>query len=135
MINYKKAQKKDKPLLIKYKLLTITPYLKDNNAKLKAIAWVSDFITNNYAYFTLIYSYFKIIGCYAIINGKLDTIYLTEKYRNKGIATQILKQESISQVEIKKENQKILSFFLKNHFQPIETNQDNIILRRNNENE
>ena len=116
MIIYKKAQKKDLPLLIEHKLKTISPYLKTNEEKLKAIAYVNEFIKNNFDKFIIIYYFFKKIGSFLILDNELDTIYIIKKYRNKGIGSKILKKEKINKIKVKKENIKAIKFYEKNGF-------------------
>ena len=87
MIRYRKARKKDLPLLIEYKLLTITPYIKNKEEQLKVISYVSTFLKENYEKANLIIHNFKIIGCYLIIKQKLDTLYIMDVYQNKKISS------------------------------------------------
>ena len=130
MIIYKKAQKKDLPLLIEHKLKTISPYLKTNEEKLKAIAYVNEFIKNNFDKFTIIYYFFKKIGSFLILDNELDTIYIIKKYRNKGIGSKILKKEKINKIKVKKENIKAIKFYEKNGFMKKNEQEDCIILER-----
>ena len=120
MIIYKKAQKKDLPLLIEHKLKTISPYLGGGGEKLKAIAYVNGFIKNNFDKFIIIYYFFKKIGSFLILDNELDTIYIIKKYRNKGIGSKILKKENI----------KALKFYEKNGFMKKNEQEDCIILER-----
>ena len=62
MIRFKKAKKKDKPMLINAKLLTLIPYIKDNSEQLKAIAYVNDLVLKHVDEFMVIYSFIKPIG-------------------------------------------------------------------------
>lgn len=132
MISYKKANKKDLPMLIKYKLLTIVPYIEDDSEKLKSIAYVNNFVSQNYKNFILVYYFFKQIGIYYINNNELDTLYIKEKFRNKGLGTKVLNKikKDINTVKLKKNNQKALNFYIKNGFFKTESYQDNIILRK-----
>lgn len=130
MIIYKKAQKKDLPLLIEHKLKTISPYLKTNEEKLKAIAYVNEFIKNNFDKFIIIYYFFKKIGSFLILDNELDTIYIIKKYRNKGIGSKILKKEKINKIKVKKENIKAIKFYEKNGFMKKNEQEDCIILER-----
>lgn len=130
MISYKKARKKDIPLLIEYKLQTIIPYLKTNEEKLKVIAYVNEFIRNNFNKFIIIHYYFKKVGCFLIIDNELDTLYIIDKYRNKGIGSKILKKEKIDKIKVKKENEKAIQFYDKNGFSKKEVKEDYIILRK-----
>ena len=130
MIIYKKAQKKDLPLLIEHKLKTISPYLKTNEEKLKAIAYVNEFIKNNFDKFIIIYYFFKKIGSFLILDNELDTIYIIKKYRNKGIGSKILKKEKIDKIKVKKENIKAIKFYEKNGFMKKNEQEDCIILER-----
>ena len=130
MIIYKKAQKKDLPLLIEHKLKTISPYLKTNEEKLKAIAYVNGFIKNNFDKFIIIYYFFKKIGSFLILDNELDTIYIIKKYRNKGIGSKILKKAKINKIKVKKENIKAIKFYEKNGFMKKNEQEDCIILER-----
>lgn len=130
MIIYKKAKKKDLPMLIEYKLQTITPYLKTSEEKLKVIAYVSEFVRNNFDKFMIIHYYFKKIGCFLIIDNELDTLYIIEKYRNRKIGSKILKKEKIDKIKVKKKNEKAIKFYEKNGFSKKEEKEDYIILER-----
>ena len=130
MIIYKKAQKKDLPLLIEHKLKTISPYLKTNEEKLKAIAYVNEFIKNNFDKFIIIYYFFKKIGSFLILDNELDTIYIIKKYRNKGIGSKIIKKAKINKIKVKKENIKAIKFYEKNGFMKKNEQEDCIILER-----
>ena len=130
MIIYKKAQKKDLPLLIEHKLKTISPYLKTNEEKLKAIAYVNEFIKNNLKKFIIIYYFYKKIGSFLILDNELDTIYIIKKYRNKGIGSKILKKAKINKIKVKKENIKAIKFYEKNGFMKKNEQEDCIILER-----
>ena len=130
MITYKKASKKDLPMLIEYKLQTITPYLKTSEEKLKVIAYVSEFVRNNFDKFMIIHYYFKKIGCFLIIDNELDTLYIIDKYRNRKIGSKILKKEKIDKIKVKKKNEKAIKFYEKNGFSKKEEKEDYIILER-----
>ena len=130
MIIYKKAKKKDLPMLIEYKLQTITPYLKTSEEKLKVIAYVSEFVRNNFDKFMIIHYYFKKIGCFLIIDNELDTLYIIDKYRNRKIGSKILKKEKIDKIKVKKKNEKTIKFYEKNGFSKKEEKEDYIILER-----
>mgnify|MGYP005775617855 CR=1 FL=1 len=130
MIIYKKAKKKDLPMLIEYKLQTITPYLKTSEEKLKVIAYVSEFVRNNFDKFMIIHYYFKKIGCFLIIDNELDTLYIIDKYRNRKIGSKILKKEKIDKIKVKKKNEKAIKFYEKNGFSKKEEKEDYIILER-----
>lgn len=131
MIRYKKARKKDLPLLIEYKLLTINPYLKEDKDKLKTIADVSKFIKENYNKGIIIYHNFKAIGCYIIIDKELNTLYIKDAYQNKLIGSKILKKEknNIDKIKVKKENKCAINFYKKKGFTK-EANHDGYIILR-----
>ena len=137
MIRYKNAKKENKPMLIEMKLSTIIPYIKDDKQKLKIIAYVNNLISSNYQDFTLIYSYFKLVGIYLIKDKELDTLYIEEKYRNKGIGSKVIKdlKEKIERIKVRKENNKAISFYEKNGFNQKEIKEDYIILRKDERNE
>lgn len=132
MIRYRKARKKDLPLLIEYKLLTITPYIKNKEEQLKVISYVSTFLKENYEKANLIIHNFKIIGCYLIIKQKLDTLYIMDAYQNKKIGSKIIRKEkeNIKEVKVRKENKKAINFYKKNGFAKEEKQNDYMILRK-----
>ena len=132
MISYKKARKKDIPLLIEYKLLTITPYIENKEEQLKVISYVSTFLKENYEKANLIIHNFKIIGCYLIIKQKLDTLYIIDAYQNKKIGSKIIRKEkeNIKEVKVRKENKKAINFYKKNGFTKEEKQNDYMILRK-----
>lgn len=132
MIRYKISKLKDKPLLIKYKLLTIIPYIEDSTLKLKAIAYTNNYISNNYNNFYKIYYYFKLIGIYHIKDKQLDTLYIVDKYQNKGFGTKILNnlKDNINTIKVKKANKKAINFYQKNGFSKVKIDNDIIILRK-----
>ena len=137
MIRYRKARKKDLPLLIEYKLLTITPYIKNKEEQLKVISYVSTFLKENYEKANLIIHNFKIIGCYLIIKQKLDTLYIMDVYQNKKIGSKIIRKEkeNIKEVKVRKENKKAINFYKKNGFTKEEKQNDYMILRKGWEHE
>lgn len=132
MIRYRKARKKDLPLLIEYKLLTITPYIKNKEEQLKVISYVSTFLKENYEKANLIIHNFKIIGCYLIIKQKLDTLYIMDVYQNKKIGSKIIRKEkeNVKEVKVRKENKKAINFYKKNGFTKEEKQNDYMILRK-----
>ena len=132
MIRYRKARKKELPLLIEYKLLTITPYIKNKVGQLKVISYVSTFLKENYEKANLIIHNFKIIGCYLIIKQKLDTLYIMDVYQNKKIGSKIIRKEkeNIKEVKVRKENKKAINFYKKNGFTKEEKQNDYMILRK-----
>ena len=132
MIRYRKARKKDLPLLIEYKLLTITPYIENKEEQLKVISYVSTFLKENYEKANLIIHNFKIIGCYLIIKQKLDTLYIMDAYQNKKIGSKIIRKEkeNIKEVKVRKENKKAINFYKKNGFTKEEKQNDYMILRK-----
>ena len=132
MIRYRKARKKDLPLLIEYKLLTITPYIENKEEQLKVISYVSTFLKENYEKANLIIHNFKIIGCYLIIKQKLDTLYIMDAYQNKKIGSKIIRKEkeNIKEVKVRKENKKAINFYKKNGFTKEEKQNDYLILRK-----
>lgn len=118
MIRFKKAKKKDKPMLINAKLLTLIPYIKDNSEQLKAIAYVNDLVLKHVDEFMVIYSFIKPIGVYLIKDKELDTLYIEEKYRNKGYGSKILKKikDQFIEVKVRKENKKAIEFYKRNGY-------------------
>lgn len=130
MIILKKAKKKDLPLLIECKLLTITPYLNNNEEKLSAIAYVNNFVRNHFDKFIIIYYYFKKVGCYLMMDNDLDTLYIDNNYQNRGIGSKILKKENINKIKVKKKNEKAIKFYEKNGFKKYLEKEDYILLRK-----
>ena len=137
MIRYKKALKKDLPMLVEYKLLTITPYIKEKNEQLKAIAYVNNFIMDNYKECILIYSFLKPIGAYLIKDKELDTLYIKDNYQNKGIGSKVLEKikDEIDKIKVKKENKNAIQFYQKNGFKKEGEKEDYLILRKEEKNE
>ena len=137
MIRYKKAKKQDLPMLIEYKLLTITPYLKSNQEKLMTISTINDFVSKNYEDFEIIYYNLKPIGTYLIKNKELNTLYIKEEYQKEKIwkkKIQKIKPE-IEQIKLLKQNQKGLQFFKKYDFHEIKEEKEYLILRKDDKNE
>ena len=132
MIRCKKAKKKDKPMLINAKLLTLIPYIKDNKEQLKVIAYVNDLVLKHVDEFMIVYSFVKPIGVYRIKDGELDTLYLEEKYRNKGYGRKIITKEKdrIQKIKVRKENKRAILFYKKNGYSKESLKSDYIILRR-----
>ena len=137
MIRYKNAKKENKPMLIEMKLSTIIPYIKDDKQKLKIIAYVNNLISNNYQDFTLIYSYFKLVGIYLIKDKELDTLYIKDNYQNKGIGSKVLEKikDEIDKIKVKKENKNAIQFYQKNGFKKEGEKEDYLILRKEEKNE
>lgn len=90
MINYKKASKKDLPILTEFEIKRVTSSVKDNLEKLKLIASINEYITTNYQEYTIIYYFLKPIGCYMISNNKLDKWYVVEEHQK--LENKILKK-------------------------------------------
>ncbi len=137
MIRYKKAKKQDLPMLIEYKLLTITPYLKSNQEKLMTISTINDFVSKNYEDFEIIYYNLKPIGTYLIKNKELNTLYIKEEYQKEKIWKKIIQKikPEIEQIKLLKQNQKGLQFFKKYDFHEIKEEKEYLILRKDDKNE
>ena len=129
MIRFKKAKKKDKPMLINAKLLTLIPYIKDNSEQLKAIAYL---VLKHVDEFMVIYSFIKPIGVYLIKDKELDTLYIEEKYRNKGYGSKILKKikDQFIEVKVRKENKKAIEFYKRNGYTKEIRAKELLILRK-----
>ena len=99
-IKYKlsKAKIDDINLLIKYKLSTILKYAKNlSKEELNKIKeYVNDQVAKELYNYNLVLVDDKVIGCILVSDledGKLlDEIYLDDKYRNKGIGSQLIKE-------------------------------------------
>lgn len=99
-IKYKlnKAKIDDINLLIKYKLSTILKYAK--NLSKEELNRIKEYVNNQVAKelynYSLVIVDDKVIGCILVSDledGKLlDEIYLDDKYRNKGIGSQLIKE-------------------------------------------
>ena len=137
MIRYKKAKKQDLPMLIEYKLLTITPYLKSNQEKLMTISTINDFVSKNYEDFEIIYYNLKPIGTYLIKNKELNILYIKEEYQKEKIWKKIIQKikPEIEQIKLLKQNQKGLQFFKKYDFHEIKEEKEYLILRKDDKNE
>lgn len=132
MIRFKKAKKKDKPMLINAKLLTLIPYIKDNKEQLKIIAYVNDLVLKHADEFMVIYSFIKPIGVYRIKDKELDTLYIEEKYRNKGYGSKVLKKikDQFIEVKVRKENKKAIEFYKRNGYTKEIKEKELLILRK-----
>ena len=132
MIRFKKAKKKDKPMLINAKLLALIPYIKDNSEQLKAIAYVNDLVLKHVDEFMVIYSFITPIGVYLIKDKELDTLYIEEKYRNKGYGSKILKKikDQFIEVKVRKENKKAIEFYKRNGYTKEIRAKELLILRK-----
>lgn len=137
MIRFKKAKKKDKPMLINAKLLTLIPYINDNKEQLKVIAYVNDLVLKHVDEFIVIYSFLKPIGVYLIKDKKLDTLYIEEKYRNKGYGSKVLKKikDQFIEGKVRKENKKAIEFYKRNGYTREIKEKELLILRREDKNE
>lgn len=132
MIYIKKAKKKNLDLLIKYKLETIIPYIKDNDEKLKIISYVNNFMKDNYVYAYIIYNNFTIIGGYLVYNNFLDLLYIENEYRGCGYGSKIVKKVSqdILYIWIMKENKRALNFYKKFNFIKVGEKNNRYLLKR-----
>lgn len=137
MIRFKNAKKKDKPMLINAKLLTLIPYTNDNKEQLQVIAYVNDLVLKHVDEFIVIYSFLKPIGVYLIKDKKLDTLYIEEKYRNKGYGSKVLKKikDQFIEVKVRKENKKAIEFYKRNGYTREIKEKELLILRREDKNE
>lgn len=131
MIIVRKAKKKDKSLLIEFKLMTINPYIKDNKDKLKVISYVNRFIDDNYNKAYLIYRSFKLIGGYLIVDDVLDIFYIKEEYRNKGNGSKVFKRirNKFDKIWVMKENKEALNFYKKFGFEILKEEKNRYLLR------
>ncbi len=132
MLVVKKVVKKNLPLLIDYKMLTLIPYCKNDNDKLQATLYVNDYLKDNYKKAKFIYKNFKLIGAYLIDGDRLDFMYIERKYRCQKIGTKILNKikDDFLCMWVLKHNHKALRFFKKNNYEIMETDDDKYILRR-----
>ena len=132
MILVKRACKKDKALLIEFKLATITPYIKNSNENLNVIKYVNEFISENYMKGFLVYNNFKLIGAYLINNSILDLFFIKEKYRSLGFGHKIIKKigNDFDQVWVMKNNAKAIKFYFKFDFIIIKEEKNRLLLRK-----
>ncbi|MBQ9019245.1 MAG: GNAT family N-acetyltransferase [Bacilli bacterium] len=132
LMKYKLVKAKDKDInkLIEYKKRTIYEY--SHNLSNEEINKINNYIKNEVIklldYYCNIIIDNQIIGCVLLTNkdeGKLlDEIYIEEKYRNKGIGTDIIKNiinnNDIVYLWVYKENIKAISLYKKLGFNIIE---------------
>ncbi len=131
MIRYKKVKKKDLPMLIEYKLLTIIPYVNDKEEKLKVIDYVNNYMKDKYINSYFIVYNFKVIGAFLIDNEELDMLYIIPKYQNRGIGKMILnKERGIKKIKVRSNNKLGLSFYINNGFKEIKRKGDILYLER-----
>ena len=131
-MNYKliKSSNDDIEKLIDYKKRTIYEYAK--NLSKDEIDKINNYVKNNVP--KLLNNYYnivgdnKIVGCLLLTDKDdgilLDEIYLEEKYRNKGIGTDIIKKvisnNDIIYLWVYKENIQAISLYKKLGFVVIE---------------
>lgn len=125
-----KSSNKDIDRLVEYKKITICEYAKDLSDE--EIDKINNYVTNEVP--KLINDYCniivddKIVGCLLLTDKDdgtlLDEIYLEEKYRNKGIGTNIIKEvinnNDIIYLWVYKENIQAISLYKKLGFVVIE---------------
>ena len=132
LMKYKLVKAKDKDInkLIEYKKRTIYEY--SHNLSNEEINKINNYIKNEVIklldYYCNIIIDNQIIGCVLLTNTDerklLDEIYIEEKYRNKGIGTDIIKNiinnNDIVYLWVYKENIKAISLYKKLGFNIIE---------------
>ena len=131
-MNYKliKSSNDDIEKLIDYKKKTIFEYAKDLSEN--EINKINNYVKNNVPKLLNNYSNIvvddKVVGCLLSTDKNdgtlLDEIYLEEKYRNKGIGTNIIKEvinnNDIIYLWVYKENVQAISLYKKLGFNVIE---------------
>ena len=131
-MNYKliKSSNDDIEKLIDYKKKTIFEYAKDLSEN--EINKINNYVKNNVPKLLNNYSNIvvdnKVVGCLLLTDKDdgtlLDEIYLEEKYRNKGIGTNIIKEvisnNDIIYLWVYKENVQAISLYKKLGFNVIE---------------
>ena len=131
-MNYKliKSSNDDIEKLIDYKKKTIFEYAKDLSES--EINKINNYVKNNVPKLLNNYSNIvvddKVVGCLLLTDKDdgtlLDEIYLEEKYRNKGIGTNIIKEvinnNDIIYLWVYKENVQAISLYKKLGFNVIE---------------
>lgn len=109
------ATEQDLHRLIKYKLNTILEYAKDisKEEKNRINSYVNTEIPKQLVDYKIIRINSIIIGCVLVKKYKdgvlLDEIYIEDKYRNRGIGTDIVKN-------ILKDNKKVYLFVYKDNY-------------------
>ncbi len=121
MYKLRNSIRKDKNMLINYKLSTILEYSYNLSAEeIKKINdYVKDNVVKNIGNYKIIMVDNQEAGCLLLSNyedGKLlDEIYLEEKYRNMGIGTDIisdiLKRHNVVYLWVYKNNEKALKLY------------------------
>ena len=125
-----KSSNDDIEKLIDYKKKTIFEYAKDLSEN--EINKINNYVNNNVPKLLNNYSNIvvddKVVGCLLLTDKDdgtlLDEIYLEEKYRNKGIGTNIIKEvinnNDIIYLWVYKENVQAISLYKKLGFNVIE---------------
>lgn len=133
MISLRKALKKDKPMLIEYQLLTITPYLKKNEEKLNRISEVSNFISDHYSEYRIISYFLKPIGTYLVKDGRLEIFYIKEEYEKLKlkVLNKILKE--VKEIAIRKEQAKEIEYLKQKGWKKIKEEKEYLVLRKDDQ--
>lgn len=131
-MRYKKATKKDKPMLTECLIHATLPFIESDKEKLKMIANMNDYIAQSYYEYTVIFSFLKLIGIYHLKNGELSLLYIIKEYQNKGIEEKVLRKikDDITTIQINKKDSKSQKFYQDHGFKEAKINKEEVILRK-----
>ena len=136
-MRYKKATKKDKPLLTECLIHATLPFIESDREKLKVIASMNDYVSRNYDEYTIIYNFLKPIGIYHLKNKELSLLYMLKEYQNKGLEAKVLNKikDNISTVKISSKDSKSRKFYQEHGFIKDKITKEEVILRKDEDNE
>ena len=136
-MGYKKATKKDKPLLTECLIHATLPFIESDREKLKVIASMNDYVSRNYDEYTIIYNFLKPIGIYHLKNKELSLLYMLKEYQNKGLEAKVLNKikDNISTVKISSKDSKSRKFYQEHGFIKDKITKEEVILRKDEDNE
>ena len=138
----KEAQKKNLPLLEKWKIQTILEYASD--LSVEELSEIKNYVHKNVKENIQLYNLIKVnesvIGCVLVRPYKdghlLDEIYLESAYRNQGIGTSIicdiLKQYTIVYLLVYKKNQKAIHLYKRLGFKVLEETETRYLMKAEN---
>lgn len=131
-MRYKKATKKDKPMLTECLIHATLPFIESNKEKLKMIANMNDYIAQSYYEYTVIFSFLKPIGIYHLKNGELSLLYIIKEYQTKELEEKVLRKikDDITTIKINKKDSKSQKFYQEHGFKEKEMNKEEVILRK-----
>ena len=136
-MRYKKVNKKDLPFLTECLIHATLPFIESDREKLKVIASMNDYVSRNYDEYTIIYNFLKPIGIYHLKNNELSLLYMLKEYQNKGLEAKVLNKikDNISTVKISSKDSKSRKFYQEHGFIKDKITKEEVILRKDEDNE